>query len=149
MFNYASSQMILFTRNIYVFECFTFSLSFSAHHLFFLVREWPSTFTCEKKYKDDVCKCFLSLKTFSVPKAMRLVPLGPNGTWPPNSNWQCLQFTWKVKVCEKSRKSASFWVQATFIFLPTLSHTCKLLFCTVCEHSGFIVKKMSWKIQKC
>ena len=34
------------------------------------------------------------------------------------------------------------------IFFPTLSHTCKLLSCTVWEHSGFIVKKTSCKNHK-
>ena len=47
-----------------ILYCFTFSLSFSLHHLSFLVRVCPNTFTCKKRYEDNFSVLFLFYNLF-------------------------------------------------------------------------------------
>ena len=136
----------------------TLPLSFSLHHLSLFVNEWPNNLTCNiGHWIGFFSNLNLPPGTFSVPKAIILVPFGPKGSWPPSSNWQCLQVTWGSKYQQNNHIQVntpnflsfqeSFAGEYTLIFLPTLPHTRRLLSCTVCEHSGFIIKWTSCKIE--
>ena len=121
----------------------TFSLSFSAHHLFFLVRECPNTFTCKKRIEDDFCSCFCSGKNLFCSESNEIGPVGSKGNLASQLKLTVLAVHLKISL----KSGTMSLVKVTLIFFPTLSHTRRLLSCTVCEHSGFIVKKTSCKIQ--
>ena len=118
-------QRVIFTQYIHLLYCFTFSLSFSLHHLSFLVRVCPNTFTYKKRYEDDFSVLFLFFNLFCS-ESNEIGPVGPKWNLAPQLKLTVLAVHLKTKSVSKDRfrerKNINWTSGSSSSYLYLLSH---------------------------